>query len=216
MDFEKDLFDQIEIESNGDPYELRPECIIVDKVFDACFQRECEPAKVIDLPPGHFKNPQIVYGPGFIVDGTLDITPAETNFARVRFCFRVPFTVTLSEFGDHCKKNDVTLNDYVEFCKDIKVFLPQAPSEFSFDIRLETRSETLRAEIVGHQLILAIGTVVVVKVVGRVQLLVQAFGYCAPPRECDEVTPEDICTEFLNRTDFPTFFPPQMEDINTL
>ena len=48
MDYEKDMLEDFEIAH--DPYELRPECILTDKVFDACFQRECEPSKVVDLP----------------------------------------------------------------------------------------------------------------------------------------------------------------------
>ncbi|HHT64635.1 MAG TPA: hypothetical protein GX017_00940, partial [Clostridiales bacterium] len=182
MDFERDLFE--EFHTTPEPYELRPECILTDKVFDACFQRECEPSKVIDLPcKSAVGDVNVVYGAGFIVDGTLDISPLRENFARVRFVFRVPFTVTVF---DSAKKEPVTISDYVEFPKDIEVFLPQAPSEFSFRIVIETRSETLSAEIVRDQVILAIGVFIIVKVVGFVQLLVQSFGYCPPPRECTE------------------------------
>jgi small GTP-binding protein len=151
----------------------------------------------------------VVYGPGFIVDGTLTISPIRPNFVRVRFVFRVPFTLTVF---DEKKKETDTISDFVEFPKDIEVFLPQAPSEFSFRIVIETRSETLRSQIVGNQVILSIGVFVVVKVVGHVQLLVQAFGYCPPPRECVEFSPEDIC-ELFERKPLPDFFPPQMEDL---
>jgi len=210
MDFEKDLFEQFNDEIATEPYDLRPECILVDKVFDACFQRECEPSKVIDLPcGGNFTNVNVVYGPGFIVDGTLTISPIRPNFVRVRFVFRVPFTLTVF---DEKKKETDTISDFVEFPKDIEVFLPQAPSEFSFRIVIETRSETLRSQIVGNQVILSIGVFVVVKVVGHVQLLVQAFGYCPPPRECVEFSPEDIC-ELFERKPLPDFFPPQMGDL---
>ncbi len=211
MDFEKDLFDQLNDENMTEPYELRPECILVEKVFDACFQRECEPAKVIDLPCGDgFEDVKTVFGSGFIVDGTLIITPLRPNFARVRFVFRVPFTVTVF---DKKKKDRVTISDFVEFKKDIEVFLPPAPDEFRFRIIIETRSEVLHTQVVGNQLILSIGVFVIVKVVGKVQLLVQAFGYCPPPRECVEFAPEDIC-ELFERKPLPEFFPPQKEDLN--
>lgn len=209
MDFERDLFE--EFQTTPEPYELRPECILTDKVFDACFQRECEPSKVIDLPcKSAVGDVNVVYGAGFIVDGTLDISPLRENFARVRFIFRVPFTVTVY---DSAKKEPVTISDYVEFPKDIEVFLPQAPSEFSFRIVIETRSETLSAEIVRDQVILSIGVFVIVKVVGFVQLLVQSFGYCPPPRECAEFSPEDVC-DIFDRKPLPRFFPPQMEDLD--
>jgi hypothetical protein len=209
VDFERDLFEQFD-NTTVEPYELRPECILVDKVFDSCFQRECEPSKVIDLPCTVAGDANVVYGPGFIVDGTLNITPIRPNFARVRFVFRVPFTVTVF---DKDKKEPVTISDFVEFPKDIEVFLPQAPSEFSFRIVVETRSETLSSQIVGHQLILAIGVFVIVKVVGFVQLLVQSFGYCPAPRECVEFSPEDICDVF-DRRPLPNFFPPQLGDLD--
>ncbi|NLB40830.1 MAG: hypothetical protein GX815_00955 [Clostridiales bacterium] len=206
MDFEKDLLEEL-----GTKPCLRPECILTDKVFDSCFQRECEPSKVIDLPcKGAFTDVNVVYGTGFIVDGTLDITPLETNFARVRFVFRVPFVVTAYDME---KREPVTINDYVEFAKDIRVFLPQAPSEFSFRIVIETRTETLSTQIVGNQIILSIGVFVIVKVVGFVQLLVQSWGYCPAPRECQEFLPEDVCDDFETRP-VPPFFPPQLEDLN--
>ena len=209
MDFERDLFE--EFHTTPEPYELRPECILTDKVFDACFQRECEPSKVIDLPcKSAVGDVNVVYGAGFIVDGTLDISPLRENFARVRFVFRVPFTVTVF---DSAKKEPVTISDYVEFPKDIEVFLHQVSFEFSFRIVIETRSETLSAEIVRDQVILAIGVFIIVKVVGFVQLLVQSFGYCPPPRECTEFSPEDVC-DIFDRKPLPRFFPPQMEDLD--
>jgi len=209
MEFEKDLLEEFKIAQ--EPYELRPECILTDKVFDACFQRECEPSKVVDLPcKSTLGDVNVVYGAGFIVDGTLDITPIRENFARVRFIFRVPFTITAY---DKEKKEPVTISDYVEFPKDIEMYLPQAPSEFSFRIVIETRSETLSKQLVGEQVILAIGVFVIVKVVGHVQLLVQSFGYCPPPRECVEFSPEDVCERFETKP-LPDFFPPQMEDLD--
>lgn len=211
MDFEKDLFDQLNEENGGEPYDLRPECILVDKVFDACFQRECEPSKIINLQCGDgFNDEKVVFGPGYIVDGTLTITPVRENFARVRFVFHVPFTVTVI---DRKKKEKIAVSDCVEFTKDIEVFLPQAPDEFAFQIVIETRAEVLQSQIVGGQLILSIGVFVIVKVVGHVQMLVQAFGYCPPPRECVEFTPEDVCELFEQRP-LPDFFPPQLEDLN--
>lgn len=209
MNFDKDFSDHLQLQQ-VDPYDLRPECILVDKVFDSCFQRECEPSKVVDLPcPGKYEDPTVVYGPGFIVDGSLSIKPTSTNFARVRFLFRVPFTVKIR---DASKNEYVTVNDFVEFHKDVEVYLPQAASEFSFSIIVETRSETLRSQVVGDQVILGIGVFVVVKVIGRVQLLVQAFGYCPPPRECVGFSPDDVC-EMFDRRPLPDFFPEQLDDL---
>jgi hypothetical protein len=65
MDFERDLFEEHQIAH--EPYELRPECILTDKVFDACFQRECEPSKVVDLPcKSALGDVNVVYGAGLL------------------------------------------------------------------------------------------------------------------------------------------------------
>jgi hypothetical protein len=215
MDFERDLFEDLNNdEYNAEvPYELKPECILVDKVFDSCFHRESEPSKIIDLPADRkFVLSDVIYGPGFIVEGTLKITPIRKNFARVRFCFRVPFTVKLQADGSRSLDDKISINDYVEFCKDIEVFLPNAAPEFSFRIVIDTRSETLNSDMVGKQLILSIGVFIVVKVVGTVQLLIQSLGYCPPPRQCVEMTPEDVCLQFHQRP-LPEFFPMQMDQI---
>jgi len=211
MDFEKDLFDQFDYESDEELYgKLRPECIIVDKVYDSCFQRECEPSKVVALPgAGPYRYGNIVFGPGFIVDGTLEIIPIRMNFARIKFLFRVPFTLTVKDTD-----NTLSIDDYVEFSKDIEVYLPQAPSEFTFDIVLETRSQLLKYDIVGNQAKLSIGTFAVIRVVGRIQLMVQAYGYCPQPRECIAYVEEDVSSAF-EKAPFPEFFPPRLDDHDT-
>jgi len=205
-----DKNDLFTIMSNGDPYEPVPECIIVDKVYDSCFQRECEPTVTLQLPTGGpFTYLYTRFQPGFIVDGTLNITPitGRPNFARVRFVFRVPFTAVLRDECS-CPATNIEVDGSVDFSKDIAMFIPTAPDEFSFNIVIETRSQVLRAEIINGKLILAIGVFVIIKVVGKVQLLVQSLGFCPAPRECEEIAPEDICADFMTRP-LPPFFPPQ-------
>ena len=60
-----------------DPYALKPECIIADKVYDSCFQRECEPSVVLPLPEDCKQATYLStkFKPGVIVDGTLRIKP---------------------------------------------------------------------------------------------------------------------------------------------
>jgi hypothetical protein len=186
------------------------ECIIVDKVYDSCFQRECAPEVVLTLPAGGpFTLLYVRFGSGFIVDGTLIITPIvnRPNFARVRFRFRVPFTAVLRD-DCACPPVNIEILGSVEFDKDICMYIPSTPDEFSFKIVIETRSQVLRSEIIQGTLVLAIGIFVIIKVVGKVQLSVKSTGFCPNPRECEEIAPEDICEEFLNRP-LPPFFPPQ-------
>lgn len=218
MDFQTDLFEQLGEDSDPsayqDPYEeMRPECIIVDKVYDSCFQRECEPSKIINLPAGGpYTCGSIVFGEGYIVDGTLSVVPVRLNFARVKFTVRIPFTLTVNATCEPCKS--IQLDDCVDFNKDIEVFFPQGPSEFSLDIVVETRSQLLNCEIIGTQAIVSIGSFVVTKVVGKVQLLVQTFGFCPQPRECTGFIEEDVCKKF-ETAPFPRFFAPQIQDIDT-
>lgn len=191
------------------------ECIIVDKVYDSCFQRECEPELELDLPTGGpFTFLFARFGAGFIVPNTLSITPivSRPNFARVRFSFRVPFAAVLRNDGVSPPVN-IEIPGVVEFDKDIALYIPGSADEFSFSIVIETRSQVLRAEIVQGTLVLAIGIFVIVKVVGKVQLMVQSTGFCPSPRECEEIAPEDICEDFLAQP-LPPFFPPQFTDQN--
>ncbi len=88
------------------------------------------------------------------------------------------------------------------------MYVPDSRDEFTFEIMVETLSEVLEHEIIGKKLILSIGVFIIVKVVGKVQLLVQTLGFCPQPRECDDEALEDVCDEFLKRP-LPPFFPPQ-------
>ena len=49
---------------------------------------------------------------------------------------------------------------------------------------------------------------VVIKVVGRVELVVLSLGYCVPD-VCEEFVPRDICEEFLDLP-FTQIFPEQL------
>jgi hypothetical protein len=210
MAFEDQLSNQCK---DKDPYGLKPECIIADKVYDSCFQRECEPSVVLPLPDDCKQVTYLTtrFKPGVIVDGTLRIKPLKhqkkENFARVSFTFRVPF---ISKVRNEVTGSVQTIASHLEFEKSIVMFVPDSRDEFRFEIMIETLSEVLEHEIMDRKLILSIGVFVIVKVVGKVQLLVQTLGFCPQPRECDDEAPDDVCDEFLRRP-LPPFFPPQMK-----
>ena len=68
------------------------DCVIVDKVFASCQQRECFPQIEVEIGEKHFG--RIRFRPGFIVPNTLIVTDTDTpNFRRVRFTVRIPFQV---------------------------------------------------------------------------------------------------------------------------
>ena len=182
------------------------DCIIVDKVFASCQQRECFPKIEVNLDGKTFKS--IRFKPGFIVPGTLTVTDIENrpNFRRVRFTLRIPFEVTTT-----C--GTIIPGFLPDIFKDIIIFLPDARDEFEFRIVVETSSVLLGQPIqTGKTLTFAVGVFIIVKVVGTVQLLIPTFGYCPEPDPCEEFSPENICDEF-DYSPFPDFFPPQFDDI---
>ncbi len=182
------------------------DCVIVDKVFASCQQRECFPEVEVDIKDCK-KFGRIRFRPGFIVPNTLDVTDIEgqPDFRRVRFTVRIPFNVLDS-------KGKVVKEDFLpDVYKDIILYIPDARDEFDFRIVVETQSVVLAPPIQsGDTLTFPVGTFIIVKVVGTVQLLIPAFGYCPEPPECTEFSPSDVCEAF-EFADFPEFFPPQLE-----
>ena len=186
---------------------LDRDCVIVDKVFASCQQRECFPGIEVDIDNRTFGS--IRFRPGFIVPNTLIVTDIanQPNFRRVRFTVRIPFVV-LDTNGNVIREAFLP-----DIFKDIVLFIPDARDEFEFRIVIETLSELLAPPIVtGDDLTITVGVFLITKVVGTVQLLIPAFGYCPEPPFCDEFSPTDICETF-DYEDFPEFFPPQMRDI---
>ncbi|MCK9443018.1 MAG: hypothetical protein M0Q14_00580 [Tissierellaceae bacterium] len=180
------------------------ECLIVDKVFAACQQRKCFPTVEAELKCDRFG--RVKFKPGFIVPNTLVVTDTDTpNFRRVRFTLRIPYQI-LDSRG---KVDSEGLLPDID--KDILTYIPDSPDEFEFRIVIETRSEVLTPPIITEKTInFTVGTFIIIKVVGNVQLLIPAFGYCPEPQDCTEFSPIDICDSFDN-ADFPEFFPPQLK-----
>jgi len=182
------------------------DCVIIDKVFASCQQRECFPEVEVTLGEGTTFN-RVRFRPGFILPNTLIVTDTNTpNYRRVRFTIRVPYQV-LDSSG-----NIIAEGFLPDIFKDIVIFIPDARDEFDFRIVVETSSEIIGIPVQTECVLnFTAGVFIIVKVVGAVQLLIPAFGYCPPPPQCDEFSPTDVCDMFEN-ADFPDFFPCQMND----
>lgn len=184
------------------------DCIIADKVFASCQQRECFPAVEAEICDKTFGS--IRFRPGFIVPNTLIVTETETpDFRRVRFTVRIPFQV-LDPNG-----NIIVEGFLPDIYKDIILYIPDARDEFDFRIVIETKSELLTPYTQsGNKVIFTVGVFIIIKVVGTVQLLIPTLGYCPEPPQCDEYSPEDICEDFIEYAPFPDFFPPQLNNMS--
>lgn len=207
-----------------DPYQLEEitesVCIIVEKVYAACQQRECFPAFTVNLPVGGvppFTFISLTFANGVILPGSIIITPipSRPNFARVQFTIQIPYTLTLR---DSTGAVFTLTGNLPDINKDIILYFPPTRPEFDLNLRVETRSETLASPIFTSTTIqLAIGSFVVTKVTGLVQLLVPAFGFCPEPTPCEEFPniPQNPCINFFDTTITPfprDFFPPQLDN----
>ena len=190
--------------------ETVPVCVVIEKVFDSCLQRECFENLSIPLPTGGvrpFTFVSLTFLNGMIVPGSIIITPIPSTLtARVQFTIQIPFTLTLRDATGAVFTVTGTLPDIK---KDIVLFFPPTPSEFDFNLRVETRTEVLGlATFTATTIVLSIGTFIISKITGCVQLLIPEFGFCPTPHECEEFEPGNPCEDFED-ADVPDFFPPQ-------
>lgn len=207
-----------------DPYQLEEitesVCIIVEKVYASCLQRECFPAFTVILPTGGippFTFVSMTFATGVIVPGSVVITPipARPNFSRVQFTIQIPYTLILR---DSTGTLFTLTGNLPDIDKDIVMYFPPTRPEFDFNLRIETRTEVLTSPLFTQASIqIAIGSFVITKVTGLVQLLVPAFGFCPEPVACEEFPniPQNPCLNFFDSTltPFPhDFFPPQQDD----
>lgn len=192
------------------PNDTVPVCVIVEKVYASCLQKECDPSVIIPLPTtgGPF-----TFVSASFLNGTIDniiITPiAATDTARFQFTVEICFSVTLMNPGGVL----VTIpNLTLTFDKDIILYFPASPSEFDFNLRVETRSEVVGTPtFTATTLDLAIGSYVITKLTGCVQLLIPEYGFCPVPDLCEEFMPDNPCERFED-SEVPDFFPPQQVD----
>lgn len=198
---------------NGD---FKTACIIVDKVYFQCQQRECIEDVRVRIPhycTSKFEFLDIIFDEGKVIKGTLTITdiPNRPKFKRVRFKVKITFNVRIRNIVSGSIEN--TSGELPAIQKDIVLYIPDARDEFTFKIVVESLSQSLTDPVFDDgALIFTIGVFLIMKVVGKVQLLIPEYGFCPAPDECEEFQPDEVCDEFES-SDFPDFFPPQLEDI---
>lgn len=192
-------------------------CIIVDKVYYQCQQRECVEDVRVRLPQdctSKYEFLDVIFNPGEIIKGTLTITdiPGRPKFRRARFKVRVTFLVRVRNTATGVIENISAELPPIQ--KDVVVYLPEARDESTFKIVVETLSKVLGEPIFDNrELIFTIGVFIITKVVGKVQLLIPEYGFCTAPCDCEDFQPDKVCDDFESE-DFPDFFPKQLGDIS--
>lgn len=206
------IFSNIASPQEVNVIEIKPECIIVNKVYSSCKQRECL-EYVVEIPEGSYEFLGVKYNNGEIVSNSLKITKIDNNdFKRVRFKVNIQYIIKLKNL---LTGEIVTLEEQLpEIEKDIIMFVPKTRDEFRFEVSLETASQLLSVPLInGNTIKMVVGVFIIAKIVGEVQLLVPSFGYCPIPDECEHGIPEDLCIDFDFRP-LPEFFPKQLEDFD--
>ena len=189
-------------------------CVIVDKVYFQCKQRECIEDVKVRVPDSCIHKHgflDVIFNPGEIKRGTLVITdmPDKPGFRRVRFKVKITFTVRVKNATGSVES---ITGELPLIQKDIVLYIPGARDEFTFKILVETLSESLTKKPIFDDgaLIFTIGVFIITKVVGKVQLLIPEYGFCPVPCECVDFQEDGICEEFEMK-DFPDFFPEQLQ-----
>jgi hypothetical protein len=193
-------------------------CIWVDKIYDACSQRECEEFFFEDLnfPPGaesYTLECSIKPCSETFYDWSIEpIDEGPLGIVRVRVCAVLQIIIRDAE-----DPTNFTVNcEEVCFLKEVILY---APDPIHMEVLVESIFESLTcalveennlSELLSPVVVATIGAFIVVKTALRVQLLVPAFGFCPTPPECEELG--DVCEQFLERP-FPPFFPPQLNDL---
>ena len=206
----------LDFDPKGGPHHsgFKTACIIVDKVYFQCQQRECIEDVRVKIPHGcipKFEFLDVIFNPGEIVRGTLVITDIQNrpNFRRVRFKVKVTFTARIKNTTTGAIEN--VTGELQPIQKDIVLYIPEARDEFTFKVVVETLSKSLTEPVFDDGvLIFTIGVFMITKVVGKVQLLIPEYGFCPAPPDCEDFQPDEICDEF-KCADFPDFFPAQLK-----
>jgi hypothetical protein len=211
-----DKTDPIHLESE----QIKPICILADKVYSYCQQRDCFPSfKVtIEQPIEQIQLIAIYFQQGYIAEKEpqiIPIGPKRPHFSRIKFTLKVPYTI---QFRNQISNEIINMSGLLpDILKDVVLFTPESRNEFNYKIVVETRTETLAAPQMRENFIeIPIGIFSIIRVVGRTEIFIPA--YCSTPeppegesfKECEE----SICKDFKERPFPDDFFPPKFQDFD--
>ncbi|MDA8211306.1 MAG: hypothetical protein M0021_05430 [Clostridia bacterium] len=213
------MSDQVEL-SHSSNFEI--DCLRVEKVFDACSTRLClnfdfdptEAVKTGESGTVPFEEIERIISceglDGAEVFGTITSRPG-TPIADVQAIIKGHVRITVrTKLG-----GTIELIRRVKFHTRVLLFAPRPRSMFVCGEALIRCLGCVLHPIPGGGVIrCAVGTFVIIKTCGTVELRVPTLGVCPVPDECTVLADGNACEIFLDRqlTHFPPardFFPPQ-------
>ena len=216
-----------------DPMELV--CVGVPKVFDQCLIKRCLKFKegVDTFTTDEELRSTPLHDPNIFLDcrdfsiKLLSVTKipisCELNFKKIIVNFMISFYADyLDCCGNHCSELfEINRSETIS-----KFYCPDPISKISSSA-MDIESDCLDDEIIKLELVadclegtffkdcnscdvldITLGFHLIVKCELLVQLLIPSYGYCPPPKPCDEGTLEDPCKIFY-KTPAPKFYPDQ-------
>lgn len=188
------------------PQPIEIVCVYVQKIYDACSQRECEEFVFnVERPVSRIVSCHIV--PGSVRALNTCITQFDGGpLARVDVTIGADVSVTYIATDG----TEVTIVRLVSFSKAVLLYAPDVDN-FDYEILTEAVFECLSSRITTDgDLAVFIGAFIIVKTSLQVQLLIPSYGFCPIPVECEELPDQpNVCIEFETRP-FPEFYPPQL------
>ena len=124
---------------------------------------------------------KIIFKPGFIVDTTLVISDIKNrpHFKKVKFILKIPFEIST-------RKNSTIKGYLPNIAVDIIMYIPETRDEFLFNIVVDTSSKLLIAPSkINEHLHFPVGVFVIIKAVGKVELMIPSFVFSPEPYRCE-------------------------------
>ncbi|SHK39895.1 hypothetical protein SAMN02745227_02172 [Anaerobranca californiensis DSM 14826] len=222
---DKNILEEVneeDISRHYKPFEI--DCILVEKVYDACRQQECQFFEFPWYLPNGWDEEDVAYGFAKIVPSSVTyevidkelIDGAPLARVQVEVCAQIEMYV-VNQQGVKVKvipptnNNNNLIKNKVCFEKDVILYMPD----------LEKMKVIVEAifQVAGEPILefpeegpalafIPIGAFIILKSVAKVQLLVPTFGFCPLPPLCEEFPDTDPCDDF-QQLPFPDFYPPQ-------
>ena len=177
-------------------------CIKANQVFSQCQQKDCP---VITTTLTSLANIAGITFQNGSINGDITLTPilGKVDIYQAQFEVLIPYTISIT--------GGVPFTANIISTQNIILYIPKSKTraDFPFEEEVETHTELLGNFYLDAGVVkFMIGTLIITRVIGEVQLKIAAIGYCDEPSDCEAYAPLDLC-DLFKAEPFPTnFFPP--------